>query len=108
MSTVYLNLNSVGDFILSSSAVFFNSSSSVGETRCVQVQPVDDTIVEGDEVMTFLAVARNPLDVFTNNESRFLFTIHDDDGILKFWLELYFSYLKLIHYRTTLGETINS
>lgn len=73
-------INFLGDFMLSSSVVYFNASSSVGETRCVQFLPINDLIVEADEVFTFQAVARNSLDVFTNNESTFSVIIYDEDG----------------------------
>lgn len=69
--------------MLSSPVVHFNSSSSIGETRCVQFLPVSDMIVEGNEVFTFRAVARNSLDTFTDNGT-FSLTIYDDDGLYNY------------------------
>ena len=48
---------------------------------CVQFTPVQDEIVEGDEVMYFRAVPYNSLDEFDGSDS-FSLSIIDDDGSL--------------------------
>ncbi len=73
-----LSLHLSEDFTLAGYAVYFNASSMEGDTRCFQFQPVNDTIVEGDEVMSFQVQARNPLDVFQDDE--FSLTVFDNDG----------------------------
>lgn len=71
----------LGDSFLSSSLVYFNSSSSIGETRCVQLLIANDEVVEGNEVVIIEAVARNSLDYFFNGDRTFSLTIDDDDGM---------------------------
>ena len=58
----------------------FDSSSLTGDTRCFQIETVKDTIVEGDEVFTFMALADNTLDIFSEGTNEFTLTIYDDDG----------------------------
>ena len=59
----------------------FNTSSSAGNNvSCVQFEPVSDFIVEEDEVLTFVAVARSTRNVFIDGESTFTVVITDDDG----------------------------
>ena len=52
----------------------------MGDRRCIQAWPVQDEIVEGDEIMTFRATALNVLDMFVNEEDSISFTLFDDDG----------------------------
>ena len=59
----------------------FESSSSVNDTQCVQFEPVNDMIVERNEIFTFLAQAQNPLDVFVEGSNSLTITVYDDDGI---------------------------
>ena len=67
--------------MIDSYTVYFTSSSIVRDTRCFQFQPVQDMIVEEDEVMTFQALTGNELDMFVSGNS-FDLTIYDDDGTL--------------------------
>ena len=67
--------------MLSANTVSFNSSSVPGDIRCVEFRPVSDSIVEEDEVLTFVAIARNMRDTFVNGEDSFDVTIIDDEGI---------------------------
>ena len=46
----------------------------------MQFQTVNDDTVEGDEVVTFIALARNSRDVFINAEDFFTVVITNDDG----------------------------
>ena len=46
----------------------------------MQFSTVDDNLVEGDEVMTFRAVARDSLDVFSDSGDMFPLTVYDDDS----------------------------
>ena len=66
------------DFMLDTTMASFNSSSVVGDQRCFVFDPVQDTIVEDDELMTFDVMAANELDGFST--SNFTLTIRDDDG----------------------------
>ncbi len=66
------------DFTLSPYVMYFSASSIEGDTRCFQFRPVNDTIVEGDEVMSFLVEANNTLDTFEDNG--FSLTVFDNDG----------------------------
>lgn len=59
--------------------VEFNSSTSDDEL-CYIFLPVNDTIVEANEVFNFEAKTGNPLDSFDNDSSIFSVTIYDDDG----------------------------
>ena len=68
------------DFTISEEALYFNSSSSASDVRCALFETVDDTIVEGTEVFTFQALARNSLDVFTNSSNYVSLSVEDDDG----------------------------
>ena len=71
------------DFMIESNMTYFNSSSSVGDTRCFQFQPVQDMIVEEDEVMPFDALTGNDRDIFVDENNNLNLTIYDDDGALK-------------------------
>ena len=71
----------VADFNLSTTVVYFNSSSVVGEKNCFLFETVNDMIVEDDEVMPFEASLRNKLDAFVNGTNEFSLTIYDDDGM---------------------------
>ena len=66
--------------MISGEALYFNSSASAGDTRCALFETVKDTIVEGTEVFTFQALARNSLDVFTNSSNYVSLSVEDDDG----------------------------
>ena len=76
----------LGDFMLSTSTVYFNSSSSAGDLRCVQFKPVSDGIVERDEVLVFAAVSRNARDMFLNERNAFTVFIRDDEGTKRYSL----------------------
>ena len=77
----YWNCITLGDFVLSSSVLYFNASATVGQISCVQFMlSPNDTSVEGDETFTFQAVPRNPLDAFVNDEDTFSITVFDNDG----------------------------
>ena len=67
--------------MIESYMMFFNSSSSVRDTQCFQFQPVQDMIVEEDEVMTFQALMENERDMFVGGNN-FTLTIYDDDGMI--------------------------
>ena len=60
--------------------MYFNLSASASDDRCALFETVKDTIVEGTEVFTFQALARNSLDVFTNSSNRVSLSVEDDDG----------------------------
>ena len=75
-------VHAAADFMIESNMTYFNSSSSVGDTQCFQFEPVQDMIVEEDEVMTFQALTGNERDTFTNSDNGFVLTIYDDDGML--------------------------
>ena len=60
--------------------MYFNSSASASDVRCALFETVDDTIVEGTEVFTFQALARNSLDMFTNSSNYVSLSVEDDDG----------------------------
>ena len=68
------------DFTISEEALYFNSSASASDVRCALFETVNDTIVEGTEVFTFQALARNSLDVFTNSSNYVSLSVEDDDG----------------------------
>ena len=59
---------------------YFNSSSSVGDTRCFEFQPVQDMIIEGNEGMPFQALPEYERDMFVDAVNSFALTIIDDDG----------------------------
>ena len=68
-----------GDFTISENVLYFDSSASVGNTSCALFETVNDNIVEGTELFTFQALARNSLDLFADGD-RISLSVVDDDG----------------------------
>ena len=68
--------------MLDTTMTSFNSSSVTGDQRCFVLDPVQDTIVENDETMSFEARVINEQDVFVDEENSFSLVIRDDDGKL--------------------------
>ena len=48
----------------------------------MQLRPTNNRAVEGDEVLTFIAVARNLQDTFITGEDTFSVIVSDDDGMI--------------------------
>lgn len=82
-----LSLLISGDFSISGSVIYFNSSHVAEDMKCIQLETVEDTIVEGDEVIRFQAVTRNTLDVFFEDNDEFSLTVSDNDGMVHVTLE---------------------
>ncbi len=74
------NLLFAGDFVINSSAVYYNSSSVVNDTRCFVFTPVDDNRAEADERFYFNISTTNTLDTITSNQALVDITIYDEDG----------------------------
>lgn len=70
---------SVGDFMLNDTALYFDSSSIVNDTRCLAFDPVNDDIVEAAESFYFNVSTSNELDIILN-DPRIQVAIYDDDG----------------------------
>ena len=66
--------------MIGTNATYFNAGSPLNDMRCFVFEPVQDDLVEDDELMSFQASASNPLDTFTNGQDGFGLTIVDDDG----------------------------
>ena len=89
----------LADFMLNTNYTSFTPD-DMEIMMCVQFTPVQDEIVEGDEVMYFRADPYNSLDEFDGSNS-FSLSIIDDDGSLcllanKCYLILYRGKLSLL------------
>jgi hypothetical protein len=70
-----------GDFNIVEDSIVFPSNSAANTTRCFTFSPVNDNIIEDDEVFTLSAQTANELDVFVGTLSDlFSIVIFDDDG----------------------------
>ena len=70
-----------GDFSIVEDSLVFFSNSTANTTLCFTFSPVNDDIIEGDEVFTFTALTANELDVFMDSASDpFIIVIYNDDG----------------------------
>ena len=65
----------------SSVGLSFPSTSIVGDMQCAQFDPIQDTVVEDDEVFNFFTSTRSGLDVIVSDSNMFTLTLRDDDGV---------------------------
>ena len=68
----------VDDFNIEEDSVVFTPDSASNSTACFSFTPVDDVIIEDNEMFGFYASARNERDVFESSDISI--TIYDDDG----------------------------
>ena len=71
---------STADFEIDTLSLSFASADMAGQTRCAVLEPVQDQIVENDEVLSFQFVAVNGRDIFVDGSDDLSLTMFDDDG----------------------------
>ncbi len=69
----------LGDFMLINSSLLFLSSNAYNRL-CAAFTPVNDAIVENNELFVFTASSSNSLDYVVGEPQNFQLSIYDDDG----------------------------
>ncbi len=68
------------DFNIEEASAVFNSGYTINSTACFTFSPVNDVIIEEDEVFIFTPNTAIARDIFMNGPSLITVLVHDDDG----------------------------